>query len=167
MRTLLTLTLVFIVAACHTAEGFPRNVVIDSIAVHKRARKMYLFDNGRLVGIYRIALGTKPVGAKRCQGDCRTPEGLYYIEDKNPKSDYYKNLGISYPNDRDRARAKRLGKAPGGDIKIHGMPNGEERYYSKIHEYYDWTLGCIAVTNEQIDELYSHVEVGTPIRILP
>lgn len=166
MRTLLTLAMVLLVAACNTAEGFPRNVVIDSIAVHKRAHKMYLFEDGRLVGSYDIALGRDPYGAKRVKGDCKTPEGLYYINGKNPNSDYYKNLGISYPNAEDRYVAKRMGRSPGGDIKIHGMPDGKG-YLGSVHTATDWTLGCIAITNEQMDELFYHVEVGTPIKIVP
>jgi murein L,D-transpeptidase YafK len=166
MRTLLTLIVVVIVASCNTAQGFPRNVVIDSIAVHKRAHKMYLFEEGRLIGVYNIALGKQPVGPKRTKGDCKTPEGLYYINDKNPNSDYYMNLGISYPNNEDRYIAKRMGRSPGGDIKIHGMPNGKA-YLGAVHTASDWTLGCIAITNEQMDELFRHVEVGTPIKIIP
>jgi murein L,D-transpeptidase YafK len=144
----------------------PRYVVIDKIVVYKKSRKMYVYMNGEWIKTYRIALGANPVGSKRCSGDCRTPEGLYYIDDKNPNSDYHKNLGISYPNDKDRARAKRLGKSPGGDIKIHGLPNGKG-YLGRSHRVYDWTEGCIAVTNEEIDELYNHVEIGTPIYIYP
>lgn len=151
------------------AESFaklPRYVVIDSIVVHKNSRKMYVYMEGEWVKTYRIALGSNPVGRKRCSGDCKTPEGVYYIDDKNPFSDYHKNLGISYPNDRDKERARRLGKSPGGDIKIHGLPNGKG-YLGRSHRVVDWTEGCIAVTNEEIDELYTHVEIGTPIYIFP
>ncbi len=163
-----TLVIVAIVLSCSTKSfaKLPRYVVIDSIVVHKESRKMYVYMDGEWIKTYRIALGAAPQGRKRCSGDCKTPEGLYYIEDKNPFSDYHKNLGISYPNDRDRARAKRSGKSPGGDIKIHGLPNGKG-YLGRSHRVYDWTEGCIAVTNEEIDELYAHVEIGAPIYIFP
>lgn len=144
----------------------PRYVVIDKIVVYKSSRKMYVYMDGEWIKTYRIALGSNPEGRKRCSGDCKTPEGIYYIDDKNPNSDYHKNLGISYPNDRDRERARRLGKSPGGDIKIHGLPNGKG-YLGRSHRINDWTEGCIAVTNEEIDELFDHVEVGTPIYIYP
>ncbi|MBL7718506.1 MAG: L,D-transpeptidase family protein [Flavipsychrobacter sp.] len=161
--------LVFIILALLATEakaGLPGYVVIDSIVVHKKQRKMCVYQEGEFVKSYRIALGPSPVGRKRYKGDNRTPEGLYYIEDKNPFSDYHKNLGISYPNDNDRARARRNGRSPGGDIKIHGLPNGKG-YLGSSHARYDWTEGCIAVTNREIDELYRHVEVGAPINILP
>jgi murein L,D-transpeptidase YafK len=165
LTVIFCLFLSFAATSCE-ARPFPRGVTIDSIAVYKREHRMYVFSEGRLIKTYRIALGTNPRGRKVCQGDCKTPEGLYYIEDKNPESDYYKNLGISYPNDRDRARARNLGRSPGGDIKIHGLPNGKG-YLGRSHTITDWTEGCIAVTNAEIDELYANVEVGTPIRILP
>jgi murein L,D-transpeptidase YafK len=127
---------------------------------------MHVYEEGQFIKSYRIALGEQPRGPKKCSGDCKTPEGLYYIDDRNPNSDYHKNLGISYPNDRDRARAKRMGKSPGGDIKIHGLPD-EKAYLGKAHLLSDWTEGCIAVTNQEIDELYRHVLVGAAIKILP
>lgn len=91
---------------------------------------------------------------------------MYFINDKNPHSGYHKNLGISYPDQDDIARAKQLGKPPGGDVKIHGLRN-KTGSISKFHRWYDWTLGCIAVTDEEIDELYGAVQVGTPIEIKP
>lgn len=166
MRAILAFIIVILFGCSYEAAAIPRNVVIDSIAVFKSAHKMYVYEDGRFIKAYRIALGAKPQGRKVCRGDCKTPEGLYYIEDKNPESDYYKNLGISYPNEHDKARAKRLGRSPGGDIKIHGLPNGQGNI-GRAHTLYDWTEGCIAVTNDEIDELFNHVEVGTPIYINP
>ena len=127
---------------------------------------MYVFQHHQLLKTYQIALGLEPSGAKHYQGDMRTPEGLYRIKDKNPNSGYHKNLGISYPNNTDKAFAAKEGKSPGGDVKIHGLPNGQGAIGS-LHRLKNWTHGCIAVTNEEIDELFAHASVGTPINILP
>lgn len=136
---------------------------VDSIVVHKSERLMYVFNQGRLLKIYRVCLGSSPVGDKQCKGDGKTPEGLYFINDRNPKSAYHKNLGISYPNDADRKQAAAMGKLPGGDIKVHGLPND----YAGGPVTYDWTDGCISVSNEEIDELYVAVKTGSPILIKP
>ncbi len=136
---------------------------VDSIVVHKAERLMYVFNQGRLLKIYRVCLGSSPVGDKQCKGDGKTPEGLYFINDRNPKSAYHKNLGISYPNDADRKQAAAMGKLPGGDIKVHGLPND----YVGGPVTYDWTDGCISVSNEEIDELYVAVKTGSPILIKP
>jgi murein L,D-transpeptidase YafK len=139
---------------------------VDSIRVEKSERRLTVFYKTQSLKTYEIALGQNPVGHKQYQGDLRTPEGLYRIDSKNPNSAYHKNLGISYPNDADRAAARKLGKSPGGDIKIHGLANGYGSI-GKAHLLSDWTLGCIALTDEEIDELYDAVPVGTPILILP
>jgi murein L,D-transpeptidase YafK len=119
-----------------------------------------------LIKSYQIALGKNPTGPKQFEGDFRTPEGLYYINDKNPNSKYHKNLGISYPNEKDLQNAKKQGKKPGGQIKIHGLPKNLS-WLGKLHVLVDWTKGCIAVTNEEIDELYEIIEIGTPVEIKP
>lgn len=139
---------------------------IDSIVVVKHERKMYVYGRGRALKAYRISLGDAPEGHKHFRGDEKTPEGLYYIDGKNPNSICHKNLGISYPNDADRAYARRHGQPTGGDIKIHGLPNGQG-YIGKGHLLDDWTNGCVAITDEEIDELYAHTRVGIPILILP
>lgn len=139
---------------------------VDSICVEKSIRRMTVFYNHQAVKTYAIALGRNPVGHKQYQGDLRTPEGLYNIDGKNPNSTSHKNLGISYPNNVDRAAAKVLGKSPGGDIKIHRLLNGYG-YIGKAHVMNDWTWGCIAVTDEEIDELYNATPIGIPILILP
>jgi murein L,D-transpeptidase YafK len=120
----------------------------------------------QLVKTYKISLGKQPIGVKEFNGDKKTPEGLYLINDKNPNSRYHKNLGISYPNKDNIEDAKRLGKHPGGAVKIHGLRN-KTGFISKFHRWFDWTLGCIAVTNEEIDELYNAVKIGTAIEINP
>jgi murein L,D-transpeptidase YafK len=138
------------------------------ILVTKSDRNMYLFDkDGNLIKTYQISLGKSPVGTKRQEGDNKTPEGKYFIESRNQNSDYYLSLRISYPSPADAQRARRQGVSPGGDIFIHGMPNGKEWMHWKYSKKKDWTNGCIAVNNAEIQELWSLVPDKTPILILP
>jgi murein L,D-transpeptidase YafK len=143
-----------------------KDSVVTKLVVYKSKRKMLAFSNDVLLKTYTISLGDNPVNHKKFQGDERTPEGSYFINTKNPLSVCHKNLGISYPNAADRENAKMLGKPVGGDIKIHGLKNGQG-YIGKFHRFSDWTNGCIGVTDEEIDELYTHVSVGIPIIINP
>jgi murein L,D-transpeptidase YafK len=133
---------------------------VTSVQVHKAARKMYLLHNGRVLESYDIALGFAPDGHKQFEGDGKTPEGAYYITHRNPNSRFHLSLGISYPNTADRAFAEQAGKSPGGDIFIHGGPR---RPTSRR----DWTEGCIAVTDDEMEVIYSMVKPGTVIHILP
>jgi len=139
---------------------------IDKIIVTKHKRTLDVFSNGEKLKTYKIALGRVPVGAKEFEGDKKTPEGVYTINDKNPNSGYHLNLGISYPNKEDIKYANAKGKSPGSLIKIHGLRNGLG-IISKFHRFTDWTLGCIAVTNEEVEELYYNVPIGTTIEIKP
>jgi murein L,D-transpeptidase YafK len=127
---------------------------------------MHIYSKGECVKTYIISLGKNPTGDKKFEGDKKTPEGKYFIYNKNPNSECYKNLGISYPSKQDMEEAKRLGKKVGGSIKIHGLLNGKG-WIGKFHRFQDWTAGCIAVTNEEMEELYQIIEVGTPIIIKP
>ena len=127
---------------------------------------MLAYSNGQLVKTYEISLGREPIGDKEFEGDQKTPEGIYFIDVKNANSGYHKNLGISYPDKCDVEMAKRLGKQPGGDVKIHGLGN-RTGFIGKFHRWFDWTLGCIAVTDVEIDELYSAVKIGAQIEIKP
>ncbi len=156
----------FILFYWHYSAPLPEGQEIEKLVVLKSERKMQAFAGGKLVKTYKIALGRNPVGDKQFEGDRKTPEGLYTINDKNPNSGYHKNLGISYPNAQDIAEARQLGKPTGGDIKIHGMRNGAS-YLGFFHRLTDWTHGCIAVTDAEVDELYAHTPIGTPIEILP
>ncbi len=113
-----------------------------------------------------MALGKNPIGAKQYEGDKKTPEGVYFINAKSADSKFHKNLGISYPNKEDIRIAKQIGKAPGGNIKIHGLQNGLG-FIGRLQSFSDWTAGCIALTNEEIDELYEHTPIGTPVEIKP
>ncbi len=138
---------------------------IDRILVIKHLRRMKVYSKGELVKTYKISLGKVPVGKKEFEGDKKTPEGVYYINDKNPNSAFHLNLGISYPNESDREHARKINKEPGGLIKIHGLRNGSG-LIGKFHRFSDWTVGCIAVTNKEMEELYNNVPIGTEIEIV-
>lgn len=127
---------------------------------------MVLLSQGKQIKAYRIALGRQPVGPKQRQGDHKTPEGSYLLDFRNPRSQYYKSFHISYPSQRDLAAARRRGLNPGGDIMLHGLPRGYE-WLDKTQPMDDWTEGCIAVTNEEMDELWTLLSDGTPIDIKP
>lgn len=142
----------------------PEHAKIDKIVVYKSVRKMKVFENGKFLKTYKIALGKNPVGHKQHEGDNKTPEGLYFIEDRNANSQFYKNLGISYPNESDLENAEKIGKPAGGDIKIHGLRNGKGKR-GKFHRFKNWTAGCIAVTNPEMDELFDHVTQNCAIEI--
>ena len=151
------------------SDRWPQQIRPDRVLIFKGTRQLYLMYEGYPYKAYRIALGRNPRGPKRRQGDGRTPEGEYYIESKNPESDYYLALKISYPNGQDREQASAMGVAPGGQIMLHGLPNQEDKagIISTYHPDFDWTDGCIALTNEEIRELYQIVSIGTPIEIRP
>lgn len=144
----------------------PKDKIIDRIEVYKSKRKMNVYSDEVLLKTYKIALGKNPIGHKEFEGDCKTPEGTYTIDGKNPESAFHKNLGVSYPNEKDLEHAAALGKSAGGDIKIHGLRNGRG-HRAKFHRWKDWTAGCIAVTDYEIDELYQSVKVGAEIEIFP
>lgn len=148
------------------ASVIPLNAVVDSIVVLKHKREMAVYAKGKKMKTYIISLGTQPIGKKRSQGDLKTPEGKYIINDKNPNSIYHKNLGISYPNNDDRRYAQANKLQTGGDVKIHGLPNNP-KYKPEEYLNSDWTWGCIAVSNEEIDELYKNVKMGSVICIFP
>ena len=131
---------------------------VTSIVVNKGPRRMYLVSGDTAIRAFDIQLGGDPVGPKRREGDGRTPEGFYWIDRRNPKSAYHLSLGISYPNEQDMALAQAMGVNPGGNIFIHGTPLEKQSNP-------DWTAGCIAVTNEEIEDIYVMVRDGTPIHI--
>lgn len=143
-----------------------KSVRIDKIVVDKSNRKLSIYENGKFIKSYKISLGKVTKGAKEFEGDMKTPEGMYVINDKNANSGYHKNLGISYPNQKDIDHAASLGKSPGGLIKIHGIKNGYG-WIGRLHLLKNWTLGCIAITDNEIDELYEIIPIGTPIEIKP
>ncbi|MET1163175.1 MAG: L,D-transpeptidase family protein [Pseudoxanthomonas sp.] len=146
-------------ASAAALELAPKSQQADAIHVFKSMRRMELLRDGKVLHAYRISLGDAPVGRKRQQGDERTPEGDYLITYRNAQSRYHLSLRVSYPNAADREQARRRGVDPGGDIMIHGSTPA---WYKG-----DWTDGCIAVTNAQIEEIWRLAPVGTPIRIDP
>lgn len=161
LRLLLVIALALGLASCGDRKFRRYNgPEVTLIQVDKSDRKMYLFHGNELLKSYDFALGFAPVGHKEFEGDGKTPEGLYYISHKNPNSNYHLSLRISYPNEADIAFAEASDKDPGGDIFIHGGPN-------KPVTRRDWTWGCIAVTDREIEIIYSMVKPGTPIHILP
>ena len=156
--------LILIVFANINFNKLPKNTEIDSLVVYKSERKLVAFSKGNVVKNYRIALGKSPIGAKQFQGDNKTPEGVYFINGRNGYSIAYKNLGISYPNSNDISNSK--GKPIGGDIKIHGLMN-HLWFIGNFHRLSDWTNGCIAINNFEMEELFTSVRIGAKIEIKP
>ena len=134
---------------------------VTRVVIYKGERKLYLMNQDTPLKTYDVGLGFAPVGHKQVEGDGRTPEGEYTVDRRNPNSEFYLSVGISYPNEADRAYARSIGESPGGDIFIHGRPlkyqNGKN----------DWTAGCISVSNSEIRDIYAMVRNGTPISIYP
>lgn len=139
----------------------------DRIVVLKSARKLELLKNGVVLRVFPIALGGDPIGPKHFRGDDKTPEGLYYIDERQANSAYHLGLRISYPNAADRAYAEASGRDPGGNIFIHGLPNWYRGSVNPIRFYKDWTDGCISVGDRAIEEIWDAVDLGTPIEIKP
>jgi len=137
-----------------------------SIVVEKQARQLSLLQGDRIIKTYRASLGGNPIGHKQREGDSRTPEGNYSIDSKNSRSRFHLALHISFPDAADRARAAQNAVPPGSDIMVHGLPNGLG-WLSGLHLFRDWTDGCIAVTNAEMEEIWALVETGTPIQIKP
>ena len=149
-----------------TAGGSAGVPVAERIVIEKRARRLMLLAGGEVVAVYPVKLGLNPTGHKQYEGDFRTPEGSYFLSRRNPRSEYFLSLEVSYPNDADRMRAKQAGMRPGGLIMIHGQPNVRTRkpdYYANT----DWTNGCIAVSNSDMIDIWQRTRVGMPIEIRP
>ena len=144
----------------------PPDAVADRIQIRKAARELTLSAGGTVLRTYGVALGNSPEGPKSLEGDGRTPEGRYYIAGRNPQSKYHLALRVSYPNAADRARAAKQGKSAGGDIMIHGLPNGYG-FIGAAHRLRDWTIGCVAVTDEEIEEIWRVVPDGCVVDIEP
>jgi murein L,D-transpeptidase YafK len=155
---LLTFAVVSVFAAVHEK--------VDRVVVLKREHKLLLLNGDRVIKIYGIALGRGGLLPKQRQGDRRTPEGLYEIDRRNRASSFHRALHINYPNEADLERARALGITPGADIMIHGITNGMG-WVGPSHRITDWTDGCIAVTDAEIEEIWSLVRDGTPVEIRP
>jgi murein L,D-transpeptidase YafK len=158
---LATLALIAGSTSAETVDTAP-----DHIVVIKSERKLMLMRGDTVLRSMNIALGLMPRGPKHQEGDFRTPEGQYFIEAKNPDSDYFLSLKVSYPNAADRATARRLGVDPGGQIMIHGLPN-DPKFDEASYKSQDWTDGCIAVSNSDMVDLWRLITVSTPIEIRP
>jgi murein L,D-transpeptidase YafK len=165
MRILAALIVLAVAAIPHTLAA-PLKSQADLIVVEKAKRTLTLYARKKPLKTYRIALGGNPIGHKEQEGDSRTPEGRYIIDAKNPWSSFHLSLRVSYPNRRDQAAARKKGVSPGGQIMIHGTP-GSLATLQSTGLFRDWTAGCIAVTNEEIEEIYGAVKAGTPIVIKP
>ena len=146
--------------------SLPANARADKIVVKKSKKEMELFYKKRSLKKYKISIGKNQSGHKIKRGDKRTPEGKYILDWKNAHSKYHLSIHISYPSKNDRKRAKAKGLNPGGDIMIHGLPK-YVLFFSKLHRLIGYTYGCIMVTNEEMDEIWRAVAVGTPIEIRP
>lgn len=139
---------------------------VDRVVIEKSTRTLKLLAGTEIYRTYFIALGGDPQGPKTKAGDQRTPEGVYSIVARQPRSAFHRGLLLSYPNEQDIARAEALGVDPGGQIMIHGLRNGYE-WMGERHRRQDWTEGCIAVTNREIEEIWQLVDIGTPVEIRP
>jgi murein L,D-transpeptidase YafK len=144
----------------------PAPLLADRVVVRKGERRLYLMHGNSMLRSYRVALGLNPVGPKEQEGDSRTPEGHYQLTRRNPRSEYFLSIQVSYPNDRDLQRARRNRLTPGGAIMIHGLPN-ELRREPTYYEKRDWTDGCIAVSDSDMLEIWLMTPPDTPIDILP
>lgn len=169
IRAFTALLLVGLMAACGSKEVTPHNKFrsydgppVTQIVVNKGERKLHMVSGKQVVKSYKIDLGFQPGGHKQFEGDGKTPEGIYFIDRFNPNSLYHLSVGISYPNPQDRTQASLIGKRPGGDIMIHGLGPG-----GRALNRPDWTAGCIAVKDEEIEEIYAMLRPGVPIVIYP
>lgn len=159
-------TLGWLLAAPGAQVPQPPEQRADRIVIEKQARRLTIYRARVPIKTYRVALGFSPVGHKTREGDGKTPEGLYVIDSRLAKSQFHRALHISYPNAADREAARRAGVSPGGAIMIHGLGKGWG-WLGRAHRLTDWTSGCIAVTNEEIEELWAAIPDGTPVEIRP
>ena len=153
-------------ASASDTSAVPPQLLADRVVVRKSERRMYLMHGATVLRSYRVALGLNPVGPKEQEGDSRTPEGHYMLTRRNPRSEYFLSIQVSYPNDRDMQRARRNRLSPGGSVMIHGLPN-ELRREPTYYEKRDWTDGCIAVSDSDMLEIWLMTPPDTPIDILP
>jgi murein L,D-transpeptidase YafK len=173
LKVLLTLVLLLCLIALGVAaaayanfDPLPRDAIADRVLVEKSARRLTLMRNGNALKTYRVALGRAPIGPKEYEGDQRTPEGIYSIDFHKPDSDYHLALHVSYPEQPDIDRAGAQGLSAGSDIMIHGLPNGRG-WIGRFHRRSDWTAGCVAVADFEIEEIYRAVPDGTPVELRP
>jgi murein L,D-transpeptidase YafK len=152
--------------ASHHGDPLPPGARADLILVEKARRRLTLYADGRPLKSYRVALGWNPAGHKQREGDGRTPEGRYHIDLKKADSAFHRGLRMSYPDAADREAARRRGDDPGGAVMIHGLRSGCG-WLGNLHRLRDWTAGCIALTDREIEELWEAVAVGTVVEVRP
>ena len=162
---LVTLLLLYL-PGCGNVHPLPEGTRADRIVIVKSVHTMSLLRGAEVIRTYKIAIGRGPVGAKIRSGDHKTPEGEYLIDGKKADSKFHRALHISYPNQADRERAQQRNVNPGGDIEIHGIENGLG-WIGGLHQSVDWTDGCVAVTDSEIEEIWKSVRIGTPVEIRP
>ena len=155
----------FLALFVSSALAASASMLADKVVVMKEERRLVLLCHGEILKSYKVSIGRRP-GRKVRQGDGRTPEGIYTIDRRNPKSRFYKALHISYPNASDVGSARKLGASPGGDVLIHGLPRGFEDL-GDSQSSINWTKGCIAVSNAEMDEIWQLVPDGIPVEIIP
>ncbi len=161
LRIIAILAVAFSLNACSKFKRY-NGPEVTRVVVQKSERNMYLMHNDEVLKAYKIDLGWSPVGPKQFREDGKTPEGRYFIDRRNPNSEYHLSLGINYPNEQDLAYARKMGKNPGGDIFIHGGPK-----LWRDRNKTDWTWGCISVTDKEMEDIYAMVQDGTPVDIFP
>lgn len=164
MKRLLHLGILLLLSALYVFAAQPQ--IVDRVLILKKEHRMMLLSGDNVVKTYAVAIGSGGLAPKQHEGDHKTPEGLYTIDGRNEHSSYHRALHLSYPNEDDRERARKLGVNPGGDIMIHGITNGQG-WIGPLHRRIDWTDGCIAVTDPEIEEIWSLVSDGTPVEIRP
>lgn len=162
-QRLLLVVLALSIPALVPAGEFP---IADKVIIEKAARKLYLLQDGEVFRTFDIALGIMPVGDKEREGDFKTPEGKYRLDLRNPDSDYFLSIRVSYPDNEDLADARQRGVNPGGSIMIHGQPN-EPTHSETYYRTQDWTNGCIAVSNSDMIDIWLMTDENTPIEIRP
>ena len=160
-KMLILIISLFVSVTCYGLEP-----EINSVLVKKSEKKMYLLAEGKSIKEYKVVFGANPKDHKQKEGDERTPEGKYILDYKKENSSFYKAIHISYPNENDKAKARSSGANPGSSIMIHGQKNGLG-WLSWLNQRFNWTDGCIAVTNKDMDEIWRLINVGTPIEIQP
>jgi murein L,D-transpeptidase YafK len=160
------LSLAFMAGRCAAKSTTAKAEQADRIVVEKSGRTMTLMHGNKVLKTYKVALSREPIGAKEREGDHKVPEGEYTVDSKNAHSRFHLALHISYPNAIDREKARKLGVRPGGNIEIHGL-DSNYAWVGSLQRRVDWTDGCIAVTNTEIDEIWPMVPVGTRVEIHP
>jgi len=166
IRVLTALTVLLVWVPGVAQEAAKPALHVDRVLVFKKERTLQLLSHGKVIHSYKVALGGDPIGPKTRQGDHKTPEGVYVLDSRNAHSQFYRSIHISYPSAREREAARQRGVSPGGDVFVHGLPNGYG-WVGSSHRLKDWTDGCIAVTNAEMDEIWQAVADGTPIQIRP